>query len=96
MNFLATRQREHSRKPDELYPIIKKCSWGPNLELFARTRREGWTVWGNEAPEIHGRFSGKSYGAAYSDTTSDEARAQLALLEERTPYKLNRSLRKTA
>ena len=51
VNFLASRKREHSRKPDELYPIIESCSWGPYLELFARTRREGWTVWGNEAPE---------------------------------------------
>jgi N6-adenosine-specific RNA methylase IME4 len=33
VNFLATRKREHSRKPDELYPIIEACSPGPYLEL---------------------------------------------------------------
>ena len=49
VNLLATRKREHSRKPDELYPIIEACSPGPRLELFARGAREGWTVWGNEA-----------------------------------------------
>ena len=49
VNLLATRKREHSRKPDEIYPIIEGCSPGPRLELFARGTRPGWTVWGNEA-----------------------------------------------
>ena len=48
VNFIATRKREHSRKPDELYPIIEKCSTGPYLELFARHKRRGWKQWGNE------------------------------------------------
>ena len=48
VNFIATRKREHSRKPDELYPIIEKCSSGPYLELFARHKRRGWEQWGNE------------------------------------------------
>lgn len=49
VNLIASRKREHSRKPDELYPIIEACSPGPRLELFARGLRSGWTVWGNEA-----------------------------------------------
>lgn len=49
VNFLATRKREHSRKPDEQYEIIESCSPGPFLELFARGERAGWTVWGNQA-----------------------------------------------
>ncbi len=49
VNLLATRKREHSRKPDELFPVIEACSPGPRLELFARGVRPGWTVWGNEA-----------------------------------------------
>lgn len=48
VNLLATRKREHSRKPDELYPIIEGCSWGPYLELFARNPRDNWHQWGNE------------------------------------------------
>jgi N6-adenosine-specific RNA methylase IME4 len=48
VNFIATRKREHSRKPDELYSIIEKCSSGPYLELFARHKRKGWEQWGNE------------------------------------------------
>lgn len=51
VNFIATRKREHSRKPDELYTIIEECSPGPYLEMFARQKRSGWTVWGNETEE---------------------------------------------
>jgi len=49
VNFIKTRKREHSRKPDEQYPIIEKCSRGPFLELFARGTRKGWTTWGHQA-----------------------------------------------
>jgi N6-adenosine-specific RNA methylase IME4 len=49
VNFLATRKREHSRKPDEAYPIIESCSPGPFIELFARGARDGWTSFGDEA-----------------------------------------------
>lgn len=49
VNLLATRKREHSRKPDEQYDIIERCSPGPYLELFARYPRPGWTAWGTEA-----------------------------------------------
>jgi N6-adenosine-specific RNA methylase IME4 len=58
VNFLETRKREHSRKPDELYPIIEACSPPPYLELFARTqqqtglfpcRQQPWVRLGDEA-----------------------------------------------
>jgi N6-adenosine-specific RNA methylase IME4 len=49
VNFMATRKREHSRKPDEQYRLIEACSPGPFLELFARGPRAGWTVWGDQA-----------------------------------------------
>lgn len=49
VNAILTRKEEHSRKPDEQYPIIRACSPGPYLELFARKRAEGWTSWGNQA-----------------------------------------------
>jgi N6-adenosine-specific RNA methylase IME4 len=45
--FYAPLQ-EHSHKPEEQYAIIERCSPGPYLELFARRRRPGWDVWGNE------------------------------------------------
>lgn len=53
VNFLATQKREHSRKPDELYPIVEACSPGPRLELFARGVRPGWRLWGNQADESY-------------------------------------------
>ena len=49
VNLLATRKREHSRKPDEQYELIEACSPAPFLELFARGTRKGWTPWGNQA-----------------------------------------------
>jgi len=53
VNYLESRKREHSRKPDELYPIIEACSPGPFLELFARGTRKGWATWGNEADDSY-------------------------------------------
>jgi N6-adenosine-specific RNA methylase IME4 len=58
VNLIETRKRDHSRKPDELYPIIEACSSGPYLELFARAseqaglfpcRQQEWTWLGDEA-----------------------------------------------
>ncbi|HEY8872768.1 MAG TPA: MT-A70 family methyltransferase [Stellaceae bacterium] len=49
VNYIGSRKREHSRKPDEQYQIIEGCSPGPYLELFARGTRPGWAVWGSEA-----------------------------------------------
>ncbi|HEX5998212.1 MAG TPA: MT-A70 family methyltransferase [Hyphomicrobiaceae bacterium] len=60
VNLIASRKREHSRKPDELYPLIESCSPGPFLELFARGARPGWTVWGNQADDGY-RPSWKTY-----------------------------------
>jgi len=49
VNYLSSRKREHSRKPDEQYEIIEACSSGPYLELFGRGSRSGWITWGNQA-----------------------------------------------
>ena len=51
VNMIASRKREHSRKPDEQYALIEACSAGPYLELFGRGVRQGWTVWGNQASD---------------------------------------------
>ncbi len=53
VNLLATRKREHSRKPDEQYTVIEACSPGPYLELFARGTRTGWASWGNQADDTY-------------------------------------------
>lgn len=46
--FLAERTSEHSQKPEEMREMIERVSPPPYLELFARERHPGWTVWGNE------------------------------------------------
>ncbi len=53
VNILRTQKQEHSRKPNELYNLIEKCSPGPYLEIFARGRRNGWDVFGNQAEEYN-------------------------------------------
>ena len=53
VNFISSRKREHSRKPDEQYELIESCSAGPYLELFARGVRENWTTWGNQADDSY-------------------------------------------
>ncbi len=66
VNYLSSRKREHSRKPDELYPIVEACSPGPYLELFARGVREGWTAWGNQA-DVGYRPTWRTYAHNSSD-----------------------------
>lgn len=42
----------HSKKPEEFYRVIE--NYFPSVtkvELFARNGREGWSAWGNQAPE---------------------------------------------
>jgi N6-adenosine-specific RNA methylase IME4 len=40
--------REHSRKPDGIYARIERYCAGPYCELFARTHRTNWDVWGDQ------------------------------------------------
>ncbi len=49
VNLVRSQKREHSRKPDEIIPIIEACSQGERIELFARGDRPGWDMWGNQA-----------------------------------------------
>jgi N6-adenosine-specific RNA methylase IME4 len=51
VNYISSRKREHSRKPDEIFPVIEACSPGPYLELFARGGRRNWSSWGNQADD---------------------------------------------
>ncbi len=77
VNLISSRKREHSRKPDELYEIIERCSPGPYLELFARHERPGWDHWGNEVGNNRGRvFPGYRGGEVETDK-------QLKLMESR-------------
>ncbi|HET9100876.1 MAG TPA: MT-A70 family methyltransferase [Acidobacteriaceae bacterium] len=53
VNYMSSRKREHSRKPDEQYEVIEACSPGPFLELFARGERKNWINWGNQADDSY-------------------------------------------
>lgn len=47
-SILKSRRGKHSKKPNDVYEWIE--SWYPEqkwIELFARNKRNGWTIWGN-------------------------------------------------
>src|SRR3990167_4444400 len=41
-------KKEHSQKPTKMYEFIENRTNGKKIELFARQKRDGWDVWGNE------------------------------------------------
>ena len=45
--IVAPRQ-DHSRKPQAFMDMVEALGEGPRLELFARQRRLGWDVWGED------------------------------------------------
>lgn len=45
--------REHSRKPEELYPLLDAFAPAARkVELFARQSRPGWLSWGDQATKF--------------------------------------------
>lgn len=40
----------HSAKPGGFYEMAERVGHAPRIELFARRAREGWDVWGDQAP----------------------------------------------
>lgn len=47
--YVKAPRGQHSAKPTCFHELIEARSPGPYLEMFARSQREGWTSWGNEA-----------------------------------------------
>ena len=43
------KRREHSRKPDEFYDVVKRVCPEPRIDIFSREDRDGYDVWGLEA-----------------------------------------------
>ena len=57
--LVVAPRREHSRKPDEVADrIVTLMGDVPRVELFARTRRPGWSVWGNETRKFEDGSTG--------------------------------------
>lgn len=51
LDFKA-KVREHSRKPEEFYELVRTASPGPRIDVFSRGPREGFKAWGNEAEKF--------------------------------------------
>ncbi len=85
VNMMATRKREHSRKPDEQYKLITDCSPGPYLEMFARGPRPGWAAWGNQADEDYAptwaTYANHSQAGSQATAKAHAARSKQLTLE---------------
>jgi len=48
-DILSVARREHSRKPDEFYEMVKKLTPNMNrIDIFSREKRDGFEQYGNE------------------------------------------------
>jgi N6-adenosine-specific RNA methylase IME4 len=75
VNYIGSRKREHSRKPDEQYKLIENCSSGPYLEMFSRGVRAGWEGWGKQADENY-----KPTWDTYTHNSGSERRRAISTL----------------
>ncbi len=63
--LIVSPRREHSRKPDEVYKRVEALCEGPYLEIFARSRRDGWFAWGPETDVFdNGRIPTRRWGSS--------------------------------
>jgi N6-adenosine-specific RNA methylase IME4/ParB-like chromosome segregation protein Spo0J len=46
------KRREHSRKPDEFYGVIRRVTQEPRIDVFSREPRPGFAQFGNEAEKF--------------------------------------------
>ena len=47
-NVVFEMPRKHSQKPKAFWDLIEPLAESPRAELFAREKRDGWMVWGDE------------------------------------------------
>ncbi|MCH7577403.1 MAG: ParB N-terminal domain-containing protein [Chloroflexi bacterium] len=47
--LLAAKRGAHSEKPVAFYELVERLCPEPRINMFARSGREGWEAWGNEA-----------------------------------------------
>ena len=45
-------RREHSRKPDYFYDLVRRVTDGPRIDVFSREKRNGFDQYGNEADKF--------------------------------------------
>ena len=46
--YFFAKVREHSRKPDEFYEIVREIADEPRIDIFSREKRDGFDQWGDE------------------------------------------------
>jgi len=79
VNVMISRKEEHSKKPDQVYDLIERCSPGPYLELFARSRTKGWTQWGDELDSYEPPpFKAYAWTTSQDRSTSSPSRLEAA------------------
>lgn len=87
VNIIRTQKQEHSRKPDEQYELIEKCSPGPYLEIFARGKRNGWDVFGNQADHYDIGWETYTNNSKMTKAGKKNSVLELALQEKYKPYR---------
>lgn len=87
VNIIRTQKQEHSRKPDALYEVIEKCSPGPYLEIFARGKRLGWDVFGNQADDYNIEWKTYANNSKAKKAIKTPTVLELALQEEFKPLR---------
>ena len=51
--IIREKRREHSRKPVAFYSMVEALCPGSKLEMFSRSPRDGWGVWGAETEKFN-------------------------------------------
>lgn len=87
VNIIRSQKQEHSRKPDALYEIIEKCSPGPYLEIFARGKRNGWDVFGNQAEDYNIEWDTYNHNSKNQRTSKHPSIPELFFQEAENPLK---------
>ena len=82
VNILVSRKEEHSKKPDAIYDLARRCSPGPYCELFSRQRVQGWTQWGDEVDSYESPPY-KAYTWATSSGRSNSSPSRLEAADSR-------------
>lgn len=74
----------HSEKPAAFAEMIEKLYPNtPKIELFARERRDGWDVWGNEAPApTTVSQKAEADNAVPADASGEAMKAKMATLDQ--------------
>ena len=65
-SYLEENKTEHSKKPNEFRKRIERMFGNvPKLEMFARTRAEGWDAWGNETDKFEEEKGGEIFNNSF-------------------------------